>query len=454
MNSQKMLDIMAEVNRDAAEREELVECIAIALLTGKNLFILGDTGQAKSYCVNQFRKRITGARQFERLMSKQTDEEQLFGRLDLSSLIPGSMPRDELMRDPIYAELYNKVEERYRDYIADKDDMSLIEASETANKLENVKRILCHLKASTPKVVTDGKIPDSDIVFLDEIFKANDGILNSLLTALNERVYTNEGQTVNIPVISFFSASNEIPDFSDPAQQILKPLYDRFELKVLTNYVTDKTNRMEVLERKQNGQSGEISTTVTLAELNEMQREVAAVKIPPAINELMDSVLCELRKAGIHVSDRRFFGFYPVAQAKAWLRGAAEVSSKDLLVLKNYFWNKPEEIQKIAQILFDLCENPIGAEIDNILSMAYECKNSFDNDFAAEPESFKSYVKFSTEILRIYIKATELRADDMPESDENALDDCLTKLEDLSVEVDDTVHSEHVTLQNRKRLSA
>ena len=39
------------------------------------------------------------------------------------------------------------------------------------------------------------------IVFLDELFKANDGILNSLLTALNERVYTNEGQAVKIPVI-------------------------------------------------------------------------------------------------------------------------------------------------------------------------------------------------------------------------------------------------------------
>lgn len=453
MNNRKMLDIMAEVNRDAAEREELVECIAIALLTGKNLFILGDTGQAKSYCVNQFRKRITGARQFERLMSKQTDEEQLFGRLDLSSLIPGSIPSDELMSDPVYAELYDKIDDLYRDYVTDKDEMSLIEASETANRLENVKRILCHIRVSTPKVVTDGKIPDSDIVLLDEIFKANDGILNSLLTALNERVYTNEGQTVDIPVISFFSASNEIPDFSDPAQQILKPLYDRFELKVLTGYVADKQNRMAVLERKQSGKSGEISATATLDELKEMQREVAAVKIPSAINELMDSVLCELRKAGIHVSDRRFFGFYPVAQAKAWLRGASEVSPKDLLVLKNYFWNKPEEITRIAQILFDLCENPIGAEIDNILNMAYECKNSFDEDFAAEPESFRSYVKFSKEILRIYTMATGLRADDMSENDEKALEDCLAKLENLSVEVDNAVKSEHVSLFNKKRLS-
>lgn len=454
MNNQKMLDIMAEVNRDAAEREELVECIAIALLTGKNLFILGDTGQAKSYCINQFRRRITGARQFERLMSKQTDEEQLFGRLDLSSLIPGNMPHDELMKDPVYSELYNKVDERYREYVVSKDEMSLIEASETANKLENVKRILCHLRANNPKVITEGKIPDSDIVFLDEIFKANDGILNSLLTALNERVYTNEGQTVNIPVISFFSASNEIPDFSDPAQQILKPLYDRFELKVITNYVQSKKNRMAVLENKQNGQSGGVCATITLEELKEMQREVASVKVPSKINELMDSILCELRKVGVHVSDRKFFAYYPIAQAKAWLRGATEVSAKDLFILKNFFWNKPEEIIAVGRVLFGLCENPIGTELESILGMAYECKNSFDEDFAADPESFRSYVKFSKEILRIYTMATELEGRGLTENDERSLKDCLEKLEKLSVEVDNTVRTEHVTLQNRKRLSA
>ncbi|MFR8333618.1 MAG: hypothetical protein ACLU9S_15705 [Oscillospiraceae bacterium] len=43
----KMLAVMAEVNRDVAERSELVEMIAIALLTRKNLFILGAPGQAK-----------------------------------------------------------------------------------------------------------------------------------------------------------------------------------------------------------------------------------------------------------------------------------------------------------------------------------------------------------------------------------------------------------------------
>ena len=61
---------MREVQTQVAERDELIEVIAIALLTRKNVFVLGDTGQAKSAVINLFRDGLTGARQFERLMSK------------------------------------------------------------------------------------------------------------------------------------------------------------------------------------------------------------------------------------------------------------------------------------------------------------------------------------------------------------------------------------------------
>ena len=102
----KMLAVIADTNDSVAEREELVEMIAIALLTRKNLFVLGEPGQAKSYAINLFRRHITGARQFERLLSKQSDEEQLFGRVDLSSLIPGSIPDSVLEGDGVYQTLH------------------------------------------------------------------------------------------------------------------------------------------------------------------------------------------------------------------------------------------------------------------------------------------------------------------------------------------------------------
>ena len=57
----EMLAVIADVNTQVAERDELVECIAIALLTRKNLFILGAPGQAKSCAINAFRSRITAA---------------------------------------------------------------------------------------------------------------------------------------------------------------------------------------------------------------------------------------------------------------------------------------------------------------------------------------------------------------------------------------------------------
>ena len=76
----KMNALIDEVCGELAEREELVHTIALALLTGKNLFVIGEPGQAKSQAIDLFRSHITGAKQFDILMSKGTDQEQLFGR--------------------------------------------------------------------------------------------------------------------------------------------------------------------------------------------------------------------------------------------------------------------------------------------------------------------------------------------------------------------------------------
>ena len=456
----KMNQIIDEVNSEVAEREELVECIAIALLSRKNLFILGDTGQAKSYAINLFRKRIIGAKQFERLMSKQTDEEQIFGRLDLSSLIPGNMPKAELMKEESYAELYCKLSAQYETYCTNKNTDALKSAYELSRQTDLLKHIICTLKSGTPKMITEGKIPDSHIVFLDEIFKSGDGILNSLLTALNEKVYTNEGQTVPIPVISFFSASNEIPNFNDSAQAILKPLYDRFELKVLTQYVEEKDNRLKVLSGKQGKNTSGSITTISLSELEAMQKEVEAITVPDSINELMDNVLCELRRAGIHVSDRKYFGFTPIVRARAYLNGNTEVTPKDLLVLKNYFWNKPEEIATVEKVLTDLCENPIGAEIERILEVASESKSVMDETMmqleaeqADEREKIKPYVVFSKELFRIYLELSNLRNGDIGDAENTAITDAENELEAMLTEAAKTANTTSIPLYEQKRLN-
>lgn len=164
----RMLAVMGDVNAQMAEREELVEAIAIALLTRKNLFILGAPGQAKSYAINQFRTRITGARQFERLLSKQTDEEQLFGRIDLSSLLPGSVPESVVSGDELYQHLRSKLECFVESFSSQKDSPSTYELlrAHTA-ALADYRAALAALHTGQPQVNTSGKLPEADIVMLE-----------------------------------------------------------------------------------------------------------------------------------------------------------------------------------------------------------------------------------------------------------------------------------------------
>jgi len=450
MLKDKMLAVMADVNRDVAEREELIETIAIALLTRKNLFILGAPGQAKSYAINAFRSRITGARQFERLLSKQTDEEQLFGRVDLSSLIPGQVPQSVLDGDAGYQRLLDEVRQAKAEIDAEPEKADgYYNPGNAVTLAQRYKGILALLHSSEPTVQTAGKIPEAEIVFLDEAFKCNDGVLNSLLTALNERKYTNEGRTYPIPTISFFAASNEIPNFNDPQEKILEALYDRLELKVVTENIGERANRLAVLKSKQSGAFGQITAAITLDELLEMQREVSAVPVPDAANELADDILCELRKNGVPVSDRKYLGYYPIAQAKAWLAGHTQVESTDLLALKNYLWRLPGDRAMVESTLQRMCVNPMLDKVNDIRAMAMEARDEYEaarSDQGKSNAANKALIKLRGELLRLFGMQQKLEAEAQSDNERALTAELLQDMEQLSRQAHEAVGFTYIPL--------
>ena len=447
----RMLAVMGDVNGQVAEREELVEAIAIALLTRKNLFILGAPGQAKSYVINQFRARITGARQFERLLSKQTDEEQLFGRIDLSSLIPGSVPESELQKDPTYNLLRSELEEVMKRLPKTPDDVeSMAPVKHHTQMLDIYRTALASLHSNQPQVNTSGKLPEADIVMLDEIFKCNDGVLNSLLTALNERKYTNEGRTYPIPTISFFAASNEIPNFNDPQEKILEALYDRLELKVVTDNIADRDKRLAVLTDKQTGRAEQIAASITLDELEQMQAEVAAIPVPDAVNELADDILCQLRKDGVPVSDRKYLNYYPIAQAKAWLSGHSQVESQDLLALKNYLWQKPGDRPGVETVLERMCVNPMQDKVNSIRAMAVDVQAEFNaaiSDTSKPNAGRKALIKLRGELLRLYDEQQKLAASAQSDGEKTLTDGLLADMEEINRKAHETVGFTYTPLE-------
>ncbi len=75
-------------------------------------------------------------------------------------------------------------------------------------------------------------IVDCEFALLDEIFNASSAILNTLLSILNERVIYDGDKIVPVKTWTVFGSSNRVPD-----EEELQALYDRFPLRVFTEYV-------------------------------------------------------------------------------------------------------------------------------------------------------------------------------------------------------------------------
>lgn len=76
--------------------------------------------------------------------------------------------------------------------------------------------------------MTNGKIVDAELAFIDEVFNASSEVLNALLSIMNERRYVDADGTLHtVPLVTLIGASNRFVD--DPE---LQAFTDRFLIKL------------------------------------------------------------------------------------------------------------------------------------------------------------------------------------------------------------------------------
>ena len=294
--------IESELNAEHIERRPVIRSLLVGLVSRQHSVLLGPPGTGKSRLVRDVTSRVSGS-YFEWLLTRMSTPEELFGPVSLMALQQDSYRR-----------------------------------------------------------VTTGKLPEANIVYLDETFKGSSAILNTLLSALNERIFHNDGQPMHLPLQMVVGASNELPE----DREELGALWDRFLLRHVVDYIKDQAGFTKML-----GMSAPTAqTTITLAEVTQAQQEVAQVDIS-AILPTVVALRSEVAKIGVMVSDRRWHDAMAVVKANAWLNGNTVADENDLDILQHVLWQEPEQRATVAKTVL-MMVSPFDQEAQDILDDAVE----------------------------------------------------------------------------------
>ncbi len=287
------------------ERESEVKGLLTALLAREHCLLLGPPGTAKSAISRAVCEAVEGARFFQRLLTKFSTPEELFGPISLASL-----------------------------------------------EKDIVRRL------------TTNQMPEAHYAFLDEIFKANSAILNSLLTLINERLFYNgNGAPMRCPLWSVIGASNEMPDASD-----LGALYDRFSLRYWVSPLYDRNDLKALLMTTT---EPTITATLTMDQLTALQSLVPRVKLSEAQVENILQIKSELEGVGIYSSDRRWRKAALIVRAYALLHGRSTVEDEDLEILEHMLWREPDQVPIVRDKVSHIAA-PLLAEAREIFDAAEE----------------------------------------------------------------------------------
>jgi len=294
----------ATITDGLVERSVEAKLMLLAALAGEHLFLLGLPGTGKSLVARRLSKVCAGSF-FERLLTRFSVPEEIFGPLSLQAL-----EQDELRRK------------------------------------------------------TRGYLPEADVAFIDEIFKANSSILNTLLMILNDRFFDNGELRTRVPLWCVVAASNELPDTDE-----LDALYDRFLLRRCVRRISAEAItsflRMALDKEEESEEVGPISidsggtaasALLSAASSAELRARARDVEFPEALLRVVSELreyLAEEAEPPYIVSDRRLGKAVRLIRVSAAAVGAPKVVEADLLLLRHMFWDRnPEQGELVAQWLF------------------------------------------------------------------------------------------------------
>lgn len=296
MNIQpKITALLKNLNTNIIEKEEAIGLTLLSAIAGESIFYLGKPGTAKSLIARRIKDAFSDAKSFEYLMHKFSTPDEIFGPVSISKL---------------------KNEDKY-------------------------------------ERKTEGYLPTSEVVFLDEIWKASSAIQNTLLTAVNERTFKNGTHNLKIPMKLLVAASNELPQEGEGQEA----LFDRFLVRLCVNGIEKESNFEKMLLQTANPNKNSVGQAlkITGSEYQKWSKEINQIEISSIVLKIIHQIRHELKKqvSLIVVSDRRWQKVIRLLRTSAFLNNQKEVRVSDCFLIEYCIWNTVEQISVVKTIVAD-----------------------------------------------------------------------------------------------------
>jgi MoxR-like ATPase len=324
--------VEGELNSVFVEREDEIRSMMLGLVSRQHMVMIGLPGTGKSALAEKLAEAINtgGTNFFHWMLTKYTTPEELFGPVSMIEF----------------------AQDRY------------------------VRK-------------TEGKLPEAEVAFLDEVFKANSAILNSLLSIMNERQFSNGNPTPDpVPLEMVIGASNEAPE-----DESLAAFYDRFALRHYVEPIKERSAFAAIIGR--NVHHLKVST-ISREELEEAQSESDDVTMGEEVVKDMIDLREKLKEENIQHSDRRWQWVATIMQANAWLDERDEIDGDDLYRAWPCLWNEPQQIPQVKSLCMSYA-NPFDGKTADILKIAKDIFESLPLGVSEDPKTDETFLANGTE---------------------------------------------------------
>lgn len=298
------------------QREAEVTASLSGLISGEPVILVAPPGTAKTMLIERLSK-LVNAKYFYYLLQRFTEPDELLGSLDINKLREGVYQR-----------------------------------------------------------ITKNRLPDAEIVFLDEIFKGSSAVRNLLLDIILNKRYLNGTEYKKLPMVAFYTASNEIStDAEDQA------FYDRLTIRCFHGYVTEDS-WLNLLHAGLDLMENHVETkpVMSVEDVKVFQNAVIqrakSLKAHSTLLNKYIQALVSLKGKGIVLSDRRKIKVLVVTSAISMIYGEAQVSLDSLAEALRYTAiHDFDDAQRVEQVIIEERLSTFYEHVQKLQALTSELRN-------------------------------------------------------------------------------